>query len=79
VTLKQSHLYDFWWNKLLSLCAQKGEAVTAGELARFVGQSRATCQKYLNILRKEKAVSSGKVPHWNGVKKTVYFPIGEGK
>jgi response regulator of citrate/malate metabolism len=77
MTTKDRHVLDFWWRKLFDCAAAKGEGVTAGELAEYVGQSRTTAKRYLIRLVKEKAAMAGKSRHWNKANMTVYVAIGE--
>jgi len=65
-----------YWHFCLQECNEYWHrAVTAGELARWTGQSRGTCQKNLSRMIKEKGATAQKVPHWNGAKKTVYLAV----
>ena len=50
--------------------------VSAGELAKWTGQSRTTAAKYLKMLVKEKVALPGREKHWNGSNKKVYHSIG---
>lgn len=73
MTTKEKHVLTFWYERLLNLQAETGQPVTAGQLARYVGQSRGTAQKYLKRLIGEKAIKSEKVVFPNKVKGFVFF------
>src|SRR3972149_5115476 len=63
---KDRHVLDFWWRKLCDLNNEKGAGVTAGELARSVGQSRNTAEKYLKRLKKENGASVTRIKRGSG-------------
>lgn len=50
MTTKEAHVLAFWRAKLKELEREKGRAITAGELAKHVGQARSTASKYLTHL-----------------------------
>jgi len=75
MTVKEAVALRYW-----HLCLQEcneywHRAVTAGELAKWTGQSRGTCQKHLSRMIKEKGALAQKVPHWNKTKKTVFTAV----
>lgn len=76
MSTKQHHLLKFWHKALIAVCKQKGSA-TAGEVAKYVGQSRNTAKKYLDLLVIGQVVCVEKGTHHNGIETTNYFPIRE--
>lgn len=75
MTNKDRHVLEFWYNKMSDVIAVKGREVTVGEVARHVGQSRVTAQKYLNRLVSEKAINSTDVVFKNGTTGKVYSHV----
>lgn len=72
MTLKEKSTLEVWWYWLRSCNNETGRWVTAGELARSVGKSRNTAEKYLKKLIKAKAAESAKKIHFNKNRMTVY-------
>lgn len=72
VTNKEVHVLHFWLSKASDCIAETHREVTVGEVARFVGQSRATAKKYLERLVKEGALSARDVTFKNGTVGKVY-------
>jgi len=79
MTIKDKHVLTFWYSKLEHLTVNKGEPVSSGELARYVGQSRSTAKKYLQRLMGEGVVTSFQVRYPNGLLGQVYAPTTEGR
>jgi len=77
MTIKDKHVLTFWFSKLEHLTASKGEPVSSGELARYVGQSRSTAKKYILRLMGEGAVVSFQVRYPNGLLGQIYAPTTE--
>lgn len=76
MSTKQHHLLKFWHKALISVCKERGTA-SAGEVAKYVGQSRNTAKKYLDLLVVGQVVATEKTYHNNGIEMTCYFPIRE--
>jgi len=79
VTIKDRHVLTFWFSKLEHLTADRGQPVSSGELARYVGQSRSTAKKYLLRLMGEGVVTSFQVRYPNGLLGQIYAPNSEGR
>jgi len=79
MTIKDKHVLTFWFSKLEHLVASKGEPVSSGELARYVGQSRSTAKKYLTRLAGEGYVDVFTARYPNGLIGQVYTPSSEGR
>lgn len=67
VTTKDRHVLEFWYSHLSACIGATGRTVSAGEVARHVGQSIGTAKKYLNRLVGEGAIASYPVEFKNGV------------
>jgi len=79
MTVKEASVLNFYWHQLSLLTFEYDRGVSAGELAKYLGVSRTTAQKYLKALVKNKAAWAIKQPHWNGSKVTQYQPLEEAK
>jgi len=79
MTVKQRSVLNYYWHELSSLTLEYDRGVSAGELAKAIGVSRSTAQKYLKDLLKNKAAWAHKEPHWNGSKVTRYQCLQEAK
>jgi predicted ArsR family transcriptional regulator len=75
VTTKDVHVLSFWHEKMSACTLHYCRSVSAGEVARYVGQSTATAKRYLNRLVGEGAIASEDVIFKNGVKGTVYNAV----
>ena len=64
---KQSHMARSYAVAAGYLAEKKGRAVSAGEVAKYLGVSRTTARKYLEIARWEKLVDWVSAEHFNGV------------
>lgn len=73
MSTKQFHVLRFWRKALREVCKDKGTA-TAGQVAKYVGQSRTTAKKYLDILVSEGAAWIEEGTHINGIKTQNYAP-----
>lgn len=69
---KEQHVLHFWFAKTSEAECQLGRRVTAGEVARYVGQSRSTAQKYMEKLVASKDLIKEKKTFKNGTKGYVY-------
>ena len=72
MTTKDKHVYTFWYDKTVDCIAETHREVTVGEVARFVGQSRATSKKYLSILVGFNILTATEVTFKNGTTGKVY-------
>lgn len=79
MTVKQRSVLNYYWHQLNDIVREYDRGVSAGELAKVMGVSRSTAQKYLKELIKNKAAWTHKEPHWNGAKVTRYQPLQETK
>jgi len=76
MTVKERNILDFYWRQLYDAVREYQRGVTVGELAKHVGVSRSTANKYVRELIKSKAAYSEKFVHWNKQKATRYGPVG---
>lgn len=74
MTEKDKHVLLFWLQKLNAVFAEKGRRVSAGEVARYVGQSTPTAKRYLRKLVAERGALVWQVDFANGVSGWVYAP-----
>jgi response regulator of citrate/malate metabolism len=74
MSTKDRFVLNFWRAALIS-CYKENGAVTAGQLAKWVGQSRTTARKYLDRLVEEKCVGFEKCVWTNGLEYKNYYPI----
>lgn len=58
MSIKERKVYDFYWSALRDLNAQTGRYVSVGELARELGVTRNTAQKYILGMERHGAVKS---------------------
>lgn len=72
MTTKDKHVMGFWKDKLIELNKEKGGYVSAGEIARYVGQSRNTAKRYMQKLMANKDVVWTFVASRSGSVATVY-------
>jgi len=72
MTTKEVHVLNFWYAKLSELNCDKGRYVSAGELARYVGQSTTTAKRYIKALLANKVIVWTKQRFPNGVYGKVY-------
>lgn len=72
MSTKEAHLLAFWRAKLKELEREKGRAITAGELAKHVGQARSTAARYLKRLSSVDKIYKDRVLFPNGVMGDVY-------
>jgi len=77
MTTKQRNVLDWYWQKLYDTVREYQRGVTAGELAKEMGVSRSTAQKYLSELITNKAATAEKFKHWNKQTGKRYSPIGD--
>jgi len=75
MTTKEYHVLKFWYEQLEKCVAECNAPVSAGTLAKAVGQSRATALKYMSKLVHGRSVIAHKVIHVNGMNATLYTPI----
>lgn len=73
MSTKEFHVLSFWRKALIECYTQRG-ACSAGEVGRYVGQSRTTAKKYLDRLVGEKIAWFEEVPWKNGVMSKIYGP-----
>lgn len=73
MTVKETHLLDFYWIKLAELSGIQDNPATAGEFARRLGISVNTARKYLERMCDEGAVGRVKSHHGN-ITVTRYYP-----
>jgi len=76
MTIKTMHTLNYWWDKLRTAVDEAGRDITAGELAKYTGTSRATAHKYLMHLKKYGTVCETRVRHNAKQKKSVFHAIG---
>lgn len=69
---KAQHVLHFWHAKFSELECSVNREVTVGEVARYVGQSRGTAKKYIDMLVKGKHVNKAKKRFPNGTTGYVY-------
>jgi len=74
MSTKELFVLKFWHKALIEIYKKEG-VVTAGRLARYVGQSRGTAKKYLDQLVGQKVVWFEDVPWKNGVMSRNYGPV----
>lgn len=74
VSTKDRFVLEFWRKALIQLYKERG-AVSAGQLAKFTGQSRNTAKKYLDRLVGEKCVGFEEVPWTTGILMKNYYPL----
>lgn len=72
MSTKEAHVLAFWRAKLRELERERGRPVTAGELARHVGQARSTAARYLKRLSSVDKICSDVVQFPNGMMGLVY-------
>lgn len=72
MTNKEAHVLTFWHQKLWDCNQAEARYVSAGEVARHVGQSTETAKKYLRRLVKEGGAVTAKRQHPNKLKYDVY-------
>lgn len=75
MTQKEIHSLNFWWTRLVECCAEKGRAVSAGELAKCAGTSRNTADKWLKELIRSKVAERQRVRYNTRFKKAVYTAV----
>lgn len=74
VSTKDRFVLNFWRGALIACYKEKG-AVTAGQLGKWVGQSRTTARKYLDRLVAEKCVGFEECVWVNGLAYKNYYPL----
>lgn len=74
VSTKERFVLNFWRAALIEVYRKQG-AVTAGQLAKHVGQSRTTARKYLDRLVGEKCVGFEECTWTNGLTYKNYYPL----
>ena len=74
VSKKDHFVLQFWRKALIQIYEERGN-VSAGEVGKFVGQSRTTAKKYLDKLIAAKCVDYTEKPHINGIVARYYFPV----
>lgn len=79
MSTKERKLYDFYWGALRDLNAQLGRYVSVGELAREMGVTRNTAQKYVLGMEKHGAVKSHDYEFPNKVVGKVYAIVKVGE
>lgn len=72
MTIKEAHSIYYWSRQLKKLNVETGRAVTAGELARAVGQSTNTAKKWLNRAVGARMAVSMEWTFPNGTKGMIY-------
>ena len=72
MTTKDKHVLTFWYNAASACIGAMGRHVSAGEVARHVGQTTPTAKKYLNRLVGEGALSSDRVIFKNKTEGVAY-------
>ncbi len=75
MSTKQYRILRAWYDALSDCCNQKGAWVSAGEVAKKMGESRNTSKKYLSQLVNGRSAVAHKVIHVNGMEATLYAPI----
>jgi len=73
MSTKELHVLQFWLRAAKKCFVDLG-AVSAGQVGKYVGQSRKTAKKYLDRLVSEGALWSVQEPARNGVMATLYGP-----
>lgn len=72
MTTKDQHILTFWWAKLHECEIAAEKPVSAGEVARYVGQSIGTAKRYLKRLVGEGGATANSVTFPNKVEGVVY-------
>lgn len=72
MSTKDRHILNFWYAKLSEVQLEQGRAVSAGELARYVGQNTGTAKRYLMRLTEEGVVTVRTDEFPNGVMGKMY-------
>lgn len=72
MSTKDRHILNFWYAKLSELECEKGRAVSAGELARYIGMNIGTSKRYLMRLVGEGVVVARTAEFPNGVMGNMY-------
>jgi len=75
VTTKERHVLTFWFDAVSTCINVLNREVSAGEVARHVGQTTPTAKRYLKRLVGEGAITSSKVMFKNGTEGMVYGHI----
>jgi len=73
MSTKELHVLQFWL-RATKKCFIDNGAVSAGQVGKYVGQSRTTAKKYLDRLVFEGALWVIEEPARNGVMGKVYGP-----
>lgn len=74
MSTKEYHVLNFWRAALIACYKEKG-AVSAGQVGKWVGQSRTTAKKYLDKLVAEQCAAYEEVPYNSGVMMKNYYPV----
>lgn len=72
MSTKDMHVLNFWHAKLSECECAVNRHVSAGEVARYVGQNIGTAKRYLKRLEGEGVVVSNNIRFPNGVFGNVY-------
>jgi DNA-binding MarR family transcriptional regulator len=78
MSTKDFHVLNFWRAALIA-CYKEHGAVSAGQVARHVGQARSTAKKYLDRLVSEKCAGFEEVPYNTSVMMKNYWPTKRGE
>lgn len=74
MSTKEYHVLEFW-RKALIKCFKERGPVSAGQVAKSIGQSRTTGKKYLDKLVAAKCAATKKELYKTGVEATHYYPV----
>lgn len=76
MSTKTQALLDFWFRAMWVACQKENNHVSAGRIAKEVGQSRATALKYINMMKEHDVVDEISVRAKNKGDATLYAPVG---
>lgn len=76
MSVKESSVLNWYWLNLCAECAKTGRQVSAGQVAKAMGVSRATAQKYLKKVVKGGKAMSVKITLKTGIRATYYSASG---